>query len=105
MTFRDDMADATECIIDALGESASYLPSDGGTILSITLLFDRRRQFVETEDGAIMHYEALAFGKESDLPSGYNTDDRICVGSDEYDIKTHEVDGYGEVRMMLNLRA
>lgn len=104
MAFKDDMTTATEGIIDALGETASYCPDGGGTITTVTVVFDRTPQIYESEDGSVMHYAASATGKSSDLPTGYVVGDGLSVDGSDYVIRTHEVDEYGQVHMLLSLQ-
>lgn len=100
MTF----VNATEDIISSIGETASYCPQGGGTITTLTVVFDRSPQYFETEDGSTLHYTAMAIAKSSDLPVGYAAGDMLTVSGNDYVIKAHEVDGLGEAQLMLSLQ-
>lgn len=67
MSFDSDAATlASEDIIDALGQEATYFPGDGARN-TVTIVFDKVPNFIEGDSGEYQTFDASFSGKTSEL--------------------------------------
>ena len=104
MGFREDAIDATEDILDALGDSVTYTPING-TPTTITAQVDVDGSFgFETEEGTFVSMSGQLAAKASDMPNAQEGDViEVNIGTTASpDLRTYELvnpekDGMGEL--------
>ena len=97
MTFREDAIQATEDIIDALGEPVGYTPK-GGSLVTITAVFES--EYIEQQNMAGMMPTMAVKSSDGTFQEG----DVFRVDSVNYAVVVTEPDEDGQTKCFLEKR-